>query len=84
MSNMSLLNPGPANTLSVVYQNVQGFIPFSNLSDNCPNLDVNKIAELQLNVSVNKPDIIIINETWLKSSNLDSKYFVQNLIKFSV
>ena len=38
MSNTSLLNPGPANTLSVVYQNVQGLIPFSNLADNCPNL----------------------------------------------
>ena len=75
MSNISLLNPGPANTLSVVYQNVQGLIPFSNLSDNCPNLDVSKIAELQFNVSVNKPDIIIINETWLKSSILDSEIF---------
>ena len=84
MSNISLLNPGPVNTLSVVYQNVQGLIPFSNLPDNCPNLDVTKIAELQFNVSVNKPDIIIINETWLKSSILDSEYFVQNLIKFSV
>ena len=69
---MSLVNPGPANRISVVYQNVQGLIPFSNLTDNCPNLDVAKITELHFNVSVNKPDVIILNETWLKSSILDS------------
>ena len=72
---MSLVNPGPANKISVVYQNVQGLIPFSNLTDNCPNLDVTKITELQFNVSVNKPDVIILNETWLKSSVLDSEIF---------
>ena len=72
---MSLVNPGPANRISVVYQNVQGLIPFSNLTDNCPNLDVTKITELQFNVSVNKPDVIIFNETWLKSSILDSEIF---------
>ena len=72
---MSLVNPGPANRISVVYQNVQGLIPFSNLTDNCPNLDVTKITELQFNVSVNKPDVIILNETWLKSSILDSEIF---------
>ena len=70
---MSLVNPGPANRISVVYQNVQGLIPFSNLTDNCPNLDVTKITKLQFNVSVNKPDVIILNETWLKSSIHDSE-----------
>ena len=83
MSSISLLNPGPANTLSVVYQNVQGLIPFSNLADNCPNLDVTKLAEIQSIVSVNKPDIIILNETWLKSSYLTQKFFVEKLIRFS-
>ena len=75
ISNMPLVNPGPANRISVVYQNVQGLIPFSNLTDNCPNLDVTKITELQFNVSVNKPDVILLNETWLKSSILDSEIF---------
>ena len=32
MSNISLLNPGPANTLSVVYQNVQGLIPTKSIN----------------------------------------------------
>ena len=72
---MSLVNPGLANKISVVYQNVQGLIPFSNLTDYCPNLDVTKVTELQFNVSANKPDGIILNETWLKSSILDSEIF---------
>ena len=75
ISNISLVNPGPTNRIFVVYQNVQGLIPFSNLPDNCPNLDVTKMTELQFNVSVNKPDIIILNETWLNSSILDSEIF---------
>ena len=43
--NPSLLNPGP-NSLSVLYQNVQGFIHFSNLSNQQPLLDMNELAEL--------------------------------------
>ena len=73
MSNTSLLNPGPESKVSVVYQNVQGLIPFSNLVDKCPNLDVTKIAEFQSCISLNKPDIIILNESWLKDSVLDSE-----------
>ena len=65
MSNTSLLNPGPENKVSVVYQNVQGLIQFSSLADRCPNLDVTKIAEFQSYISLNKPDIIILNESWL-------------------
>ena len=65
--NPSLLNPGP-NSLSVLYQNVQGFIPFSNLSNQHPLLDMNKIAEFRAHVVTLKPDIIALNETWLKKS----------------
>ena len=32
-----------------------------------------KIAELQCSINLNKPDIIILNETWLKSSILDTE-----------
>ena len=78
---MSLVNPGSVNKISVEYQNVQGLIPFSNLTDYCPNLDVTKVTELQFNVSVNKPDVIILNETWLKSSILDSEIFILKHIK---
>ena len=79
---MSLVNLGPANKISVVYQNVQGLIPFSNLNDNCPNLDVTKVTELQFNVSVNKPDVIILNETELKAPYLTLKFLILKHIKF--
>ena len=65
--NPSLLNPGP-NSLSVLYQNVQGLIPFSNLGSTHPLLDRNKISELQSSAIRHKPDIIALNETWLKKS----------------
>ena len=65
--NPSMLNPGP-NSLSVLYQNVQGLIPFSNLSSSHPLLDGNKISELQSFANIEQPDIIALNETWLKKS----------------
>jgi len=65
--NPSLLNPGP-QSLSVAYQNVQGLIPFSNLGSKNPLLDRCKISELQAFAINHKPDIIALNETWLKKS----------------
>ena len=70
--NPSLLNPGP-NNLSVYYQNVQGLIPFSALADLEPNLNMNKVLELQAYLNINKPDIVVLNETWLKKSILDNE-----------
>jgi len=61
--NPGLLNPGP-NKLSVLYQNVQGLIPFSALSDTHPSLNMNKILELQSYLNINQPDIVVLNETW--------------------
>ena len=70
-----MLNPGPnnnnSNNISVMYHNVQGLIPFSNLGDKCPNLDQTKIFELKSSITINKPDVIILNETWLKESILE-------------
>ena len=65
--NPSMLNPGP-QSLSIAYQNVQGLIPFSNLSSKHPLLDRCKISELQAFAVNCKPDIIALNETWLKNS----------------
>ena len=52
--NPSISNPGPdspykhkfSSTLSVFYQNIQGLIPFGNLTENHPVLDNNKLFEL--------------------------------------
>ncbi len=49
--NPGILNPGP-NKLSVVYQNVQGLIPFSDLGLPNPRLDRNKLIELHGHVNV--------------------------------
>ena len=73
-------NPGPAprdssKNLLVFYQNVQGLIPFSSLPDPHPNLDRTKIFELQAYISKNIPVIVILNETWLKPTILNSELF---------
>ena len=60
--NPSLLNPGP-KTLKICYQNVQGLIPFSQLGNYQPSLDRTKILELNAYIKLNKPDIILLNET---------------------
>ena len=82
--NPGILNSGPYNSLNtphlernnaltIHYQNVQGLIPFGCLSDKNPLLDFNKIYELQTHVDAHKPDIIILNETWLKETINDSE-----------
>ena len=79
--NCSLLNPGPEQFLgpnnekgfSVYYQNVQGLIPFTELSKKHPSLDYTKIAEIHTYIHEKHRDVIALNETWLKSSILDEK-----------
>ena len=81
--NPSISNPGPNSSyqfktstdLSIFYQNVQGLIPFSNLAQDHPQLDNNKIFELNASINKHNHDIIILNETWLKPSILDSEIF---------
>ena len=65
--NPSLLNPGP-KSLKVCFQNVQGLIPIKDMPLKQPSLNETKIKELNAYINMNKPDIIILNETWLKSS----------------
>ena len=71
--NPSLLNPGPGYSPRVVFHNVQGLIPFSQLDSNNPTLDTTKVLELNTYLSVHNPDILILNETWLKKSISDSE-----------
>ena len=56
-------------------------IPFTELSNDHPNLDHTKIAELNQYVYTNNPDIIILNETWLKSSINDEEILPSNSYK---
>ena len=68
--NPSLLNPGP-NNLKICYQNVRGLIPFSELGKPQPSLDVAKIFELNAYTNQNRPDVVILNETWINKSIKD-------------
>ena len=80
VTNCSMLNPGPVNpnALSVFYQNIQGFITFSSLASNQPSLSINKILELNSYIASNHPDIVVLNETWLKESVKNSEFFPDN------
>ena len=76
--NPSLLKPGPACTknpkqFNVCYQNVQGLIPFGQLNEKHPTLNTTKINEIGLYLQANNPDVMVLNETWLKSSILDNE-----------
>ena len=64
--NPSILNPGPGllSSISVTSFNAHGLIPFSQLNESHPSLDVTKLHELNFYLSDSKPDILMLNETW--------------------
>ena len=68
ISNMSLLNPGPQTIqgLNCFFHNIHGLVTYNTLGLTSPDLNITKILELQAYIFENKPDIIILNETWLK------------------
>ena len=80
VNNCSMLNPSPANpnALSVFYQNIQGLITLSSLVSDEPSLSINKILELNSYIASNHPDIVVLNETWLKEAVKNSKFFPDN------
>ena len=86
IANPSLLNPGPSITngptkFSIYYQNVHGLIPCAHLTEEHPCLDNTKILELNLYLSQHKPDVVLLNETWLKSSINDNEIIYNNSYK---
>ena len=64
----SLLNPGPVRTrpLTILYKNVQGLINTNDLASETPPLNMTKLLEFHGYLYTHKPDILILNETWLK------------------
>ncbi|KAL5247556.1 hypothetical protein ACHWQZ_G019436 [Mnemiopsis leidyi] len=48
-------------------------IPFSDLGSSTPSVNQTKIYELNAHIDTHKPDIFILNETWLKKSISDSE-----------
>ena len=76
--NPSMKNPGPSDQnrhIKVLYNNVQGLLNFRDLSSNTPPLNMMKTYELQGYIFNHKPDIVILNETWLKKNILNSEIF---------
>ena len=69
------MNPGPTtiNGISIYYQNIQGLIPFGHMGNKHPIFNDAKLIELHHYVETYFPDVVILNETWLKETILDSE-----------
>ena len=69
------MNPGPTtiNGISVYYQNIQSLIPFGHLGSKHPIFNDAKLIELHHYVETYFPDVVILNETWLKETILDGE-----------
>ena len=64
----SIVNPGTADTgtdINVSYCNAQGLILSSTMRGNCPIFQTNKLLQLQSYLYNTKPEVMIVNETWL-------------------
>ena len=83
LCNPSIVNPGPPNekNITVMYQNVRGFVPFSCLGDSVMSLSTDKIIEFQSYVYNENPDVVILNETWLSKEHLDNELFPNDTYK---
>ena len=82
--NPNLLNPGPIKAVKVVSFNCQGLIPFSELDEDHPKLNVTKIYEINQYLIEHEPDIILLNETWLKKSIKNGEFFQLEFISHFV
>ena len=79
--NPGLLNPGPNNRLNIMSFNCQGLIPFSQLAEKNPMLDVTKVYELNHFICKHNPDILMLNKTWLKGSIQSSEFLPTDVYK---
>lgn len=75
LCNPCILNPGPLKPLTIFYQNARGFVPFSSLGEKIMPLDTDKILNFQSYIFENKPDVVILNETWLSKEHFDNEIF---------
>ena len=73
LANISLLNPGPQRFkgLNCFFQNVQGFVTLNSIHKQDSDLNITKLIEFQTHIFENSPDIILLNETWLKPTISD-------------
>ena len=83
MCNMSIINPGPNNpcNLTMFYLNIQGLVTQNSLSSSHPSFNITKLLEFQSYVYEHKPEIIILNETWLKPTIHDNEILDTQMYK---
>ena len=83
--NTSILNPGPGGNeqthLKVMYQNLRGLVPFSSLASKNMPLDAGKLLDLQTKIYKDKPDVVVLTETWLSKEHLDNEILPDNIYK---
>ena len=60
---------------------VQGLITPRDLTSESPPLNMKKLYELQNFIYEQRPDIVIVNESWIKQSILNSEIFPENSYK---
>lgn len=76
ITNPAIKNPGPVhNDITVLYQNVRGFVPFNSLGKKILPLDNDKLTEFQAYIFEHKPCIVVLNETWLSKEHLVNEIF---------
>ena len=76
----NIINPGPLDGLSVLYLNARGFVNFKD-SSKSNDLFTSKIKDFHGHIYSSKPDVVILNETWLKKPILNSEIFPNNSYK---
>ena len=81
--NPSILNPGP-RPISIIYNNMQGFVNTRDLKSDSPPLNMTKVHEIHGFIFSNQPDVIILNETWLKKKILSNEILPDNYKVFRV
>ena len=75
----NIINPGPIDNISVLYHNVRGFVDLR--KDSKSELFVSKVKDFHGVLFSQKPDVVILNETWLKKSILTSEIFPNDCYK---
>ena len=87
ISNHGIINPGPSQQcpvsgLSILYHNVRGFMSFNPKQPKSPPmLNISKTLEFQAYIFKHKPDVIVLNETWLNSTVNSNEIFHNNSYK---
>lgn len=86
----SIVNPGPGppnpnkrgpTELSVAYCNMQGVILMASMRSKQPIFQTNKLLDFQNFVYMNRPDIVIINESWLNEHIHSNEVIDENIYK---